>query len=74
MRDPGYRAALAELRQFSRSAPDRGAVSILVRTVSISKAAARVVVQNQLNTKAERQRAVIAAADAIRADAARAGK
>jgi hypothetical protein len=60
-----YRVALDELRRFTRSGPDRSPLSVLLRTVAISRAAAKAVLRSELRTKAQRRDAIIVAAAAI---------
>ena len=73
--NPDYRAAISELRAFTKSAADRPTVSVLVRAAVISRPAARAVLANPLRTRSDRKKAVLDAVAAIAAaEAAKAEK
>jgi hypothetical protein len=65
-----FHAAVAELRRLTKSAENRSLVSLLVRASAVSRPAARVLVNSELRSRADRKQAILDAAEAIRAAAA----
>lgn len=63
-----YAGAMRQLREFTRSPPERDLVSVLIRAAVLSPAAARSLVRSEMRTRSHRRAAAVAAAVAIAAE------